>query len=164
VKELLLQLAIYNEWANQRLSESILSLPEETLTSVVPSSFNSIHATLLHMWDAENIWWQRLKLQENIIRPSERFNGTTIDISASLLHQNRLWKDWVMQASQNALDHVFLYYNTKKEAFKQPVYQMLLHMFNHGSYHRGQLVNMLRQLNVTKIPSTDFIVWSRTRK
>jgi uncharacterized damage-inducible protein DinB len=62
------------------------------------------------------------------------------------------------------LDHVFQYYNSKREYFKQPIFQMLLHVFNHGTYHRGQLVNMLRQLAVEKIPQTDFIVFSRTKK
>jgi uncharacterized damage-inducible protein DinB len=62
------------------------------------------------------------------------------------------------------LEHVFHYQNTKKEQFKQPIYQMLLHMFNHGTYHRGQLVTMLRQLGIQKLPSTDFIEWSRRKK
>ena len=48
------------------------------------------------------------------------------------------------------IEHVFQYYNSKKEHFKSPVYQMLMHVFNHGTYHRGQLVNMLRQLGVEK--------------
>jgi len=47
--------------------------------------------------------------------------------------------------------------------YKQPVCQMILHVFNHGTYHRGQLVNMLRQLGIEKIPQTDFIVWSRKK-
>jgi uncharacterized damage-inducible protein DinB len=40
---------------------------------------------------------------------------------------------------------------------------MLLHLFNHGTYHRGQLVNQLRQLGIAKIPPTDFIIWSRKK-
>jgi uncharacterized damage-inducible protein DinB len=40
---------------------------------------------------------------------------------------------------------------------------MLLHLFNHNTYHRGQLVTMLRQLGMDKIPATDFIVWSRKK-
>jgi uncharacterized damage-inducible protein DinB len=43
------------------------------------------------------------------------------------------------------------------------VYQILLHLANHNTYHRGQLVNMLRQLGVEKIPQTDFVVWSRKK-
>ena len=66
-------------------------------------------------------------------------------------------------ASELSLDHVFHYYTTKKELIKLPVYQMLLHVFNHGTYHRGQLVTILRELGVEKIPQTDFIVWSRKK-
>jgi uncharacterized damage-inducible protein DinB len=40
---------------------------------------------------------------------------------------------------------------------------MMLHVFNHGTYHRGQLVNMLRQLGIEKIPPTDFSVWSKKK-
>lgn len=130
----------------------------------LPSSFNSIHLTFLHMWDAESIWWQRMKLQEVITAPSANFKGNTKDVAAALVHQNRLWESWVNNASDSALQHVFFYRNNKKEQFKQPVYQVLLQVFNHGTYHRGQLVNMFRQLQIGKIPQTDFIVWSRERK
>ena len=44
------------------------------------------------------------------------------------------------------------YTGTKKEQFKQPVCDVLLHVFNHGTYHRGQLVTMLRQLGASNIP------------
>lgn len=163
MKELLKQLAAYNIWANQKLTEILLSLPDEKLKQELPSSFKSLFATVLHMLDAESIWWQRMKLNERIVRPSENFNGTMKDVSLELLQQNNQWQDWINNASDMALEHVFQYYNLKKESFKQPVYQMLLHVLNHGTYHRGQLVNMLRQLGVEKIPQTDFIVWSRKK-
>ena len=163
MKELLTQLAAYNTWANQKLMETILSLPEEKQTAEVPSSFNSIYKTVLHMWDAESAWWQRMKLHERIIIPSENFNGTIRDIINGLMQQNQQWLGWVNTASDNALDHVFQYQNSKKEQFKQPIFQMLLHVFNHGTYHRGQLINMLRQLGVEKVPQTDFIIWSRKK-
>lgn len=115
------------------------------------------------MLDAENIWWQRMKLQERIIRPSENFTGDMKDAGNALINQNRQWAEWISSANEHQLHHVFHYQNTKKEQFKQPIYQMLLHMLNHGTYHRGQLVNMLRQLEVEKVPATDFIVWSRRK-
>ena len=164
MKELLKQLSVYNIWATQKLVEVILSLDEEKQNRQLPSSFNSLYNTLLHMWDAENIWWQRMKLQERIIAPSENFNGTIEDICNNLLQQERQWEVWISNASELSIDHVFAYTNTKREHFKQPIYQMLLHVFNHGTYHRGQIVNMLRQLGVEKIPQTDFIVWSRKKK
>jgi uncharacterized damage-inducible protein DinB len=164
MKELLSQLAAYNTWANQKLTDAILALPEEKQMQELPSSFKSLYATLLHMWDAESIWWQRMKLHEHCIAPSENFKGNMKDVVNGLLQQNRQWHDWVNSATEPMLDHVFQYYNSKREYFKQPIFQMLLHVFNHGTYHRGQLVNMLRQLAVEKIPQTDFIVFSRTKK
>jgi len=161
MKELLQQYAAYNAWANQRLLDAILKLPEELHLRETPSSFPTLHATVLHMWDAQSTWWQRMKLQENVIPPSVHFKGNTRDAINGFLHQNMLWEGWVKNATEAALQHVFQYYNSKKEHFKQPVYQVLLQAFNHDTYHRGQMVTMLRSMNIDKIPNTDFISWTR---
>jgi uncharacterized damage-inducible protein DinB len=163
MKEILQQMAAYNSWANQKILEVILGLPEEKQKQELPSSFKSLYDTVLHMWNAESAWWQRMKLQERIQAPSEYFKGSFAELCGSLGQQNYLWQDWVEQATEAALEHVFQYQNNKKEQFKQPIFQMLLHVFNHGTYHRGQLVNMLRQLGLEKLPQTDFIVWSRKK-
>ena len=163
MKELLKQYASYNCWASQRLIDVLLALPEEKQMAEIPSSFNSLHKTVLHMWDAESIWWQRMKMQERIVVPSENFMGNLQDATNGLLNQSKLWYEWVSNASDLSLEHVFQYYNNKKEYFKQPVYQTIQHVFNHGTYHRGQLVTMLWQFGVEKIPATDFIVWCRKK-
>jgi len=163
MKELLKQFAAYNIWANQKLADLILSLTNEQQTKEIASSFNSLYKTVLHMWDAESIWWQRMKLHERIIRPSENFKGSMQDVVNGLMQQNRQWEEWVGNASDLSIAHVFQYQNSKREQFKQPIYQMVLHLFNHGTYHRGQLVTILRQLGIEKIPETDFIVWSRKK-
>ncbi len=141
------------------MTESILSLSEETVEKAVISSFSSLKLTLLHMWNAENIWWQRIKLAETI-QPIENANSIQ-EITAGLVAQSKQWEAWVEKSTPAAFEHQFIYYNSKKERFKQPVYQVLLHLFNHGTYHRGQLVTMLRQLGIVSIPSTDFIVFTR---
>jgi uncharacterized damage-inducible protein DinB len=163
MKEILVQLSIYHLWANQQLVTLIRQLPEAQQQQKLSSSFSSLYHTLLHMWSAESIWWQRLKLQERVIAPMDHFNGSFSELSQQYLLQNQQWQEWVASAQEHMLEHVFHYQNTKREQFKQPVYQMLLHLFNHGTYHRGQIVNMLRQLGVEKIPQTDFIVWSRKK-
>ena len=163
MKELLQQLAVYNIWANQKILDVILALPEEKQKQELPSSFKTLFDTVLHMWNAESIWWQRMKLQERIISPMETFKGSMQELANELLQQNHQWQEWVNNATDAALDHVFQYQTIKQEQFKQPIYQMLLHVFNHGTYHRGQLINMLRQLGVEKLPQTDFIVWSRKK-
>ena len=162
MKELMLQYAMYHLWANGLLLDAVDQLPAEQQNRELASSFNSFYKTILHIWDAESVWWQRMKLQERISIPSEFFAGTTKELIANLLQQNAQWQDWIGNAQEHMLQHEFIYQNSKKESFKQPVYQMLLHLFNHGTYHRGQMVNMLRQVGIEKIPQTDFIVWSRS--
>lgn len=162
MKTLLVQFAAYNLWANGVLTTAVQALPHPLQVQPVNSSFPGLQATLLHMWDAESIWWQRLKLQEQITRPSAQFSGSTAAVVKGLLEQSRQWAEWVQGAHKHMLEHQFIYRNSKRETFKQPVYQVLLHLFNHSTYHRGQLVTMLRQLNSTSIPETDYIVWSRS--
>jgi uncharacterized damage-inducible protein DinB len=163
MKEIFIQLSAYNTWANQLLLTAIEQLPAEKQKQEVPSSFGSLYHTLLHMWSAESIWWQRMKLLERIVVPAENFNGDLKDIGNGLLQQNRQWQEWIANAQEHMLQHVFQYQNSKREQFKQPIFQMLVHVFNHGTYHRGQLVNQLRQTGSEKIPGTDFIAWARRR-
>ena len=163
MKQLLKQLTHYQLWANQQVLTVIQNLPEEKAHAEVASSFPSIFKTVLHIWDAESVWWQRVKLQERIIMPSLEFNGNIQEASAGLMQQDLLWKNWVEHASDISLEHTIQYYNTKKENFKQPVWQIVLHVVNHSTYHRGQLINMLRQVGVEKLPHTDFIYWTRKK-
>ena len=163
MKELLAQYAAFNLWANQKMTDAIMLLPEEKINAEIISSFPSLFKTVLHLLDGESIWWQRLKLQEHIERPSETFTGSFEELQKKLLQQSSLFSEWVSNANEPQLQHVFAFVR-EKEQYKMQVCNMLLHLFNHNSYHRGQLVTMLRQSGVTKIPSTDFFAYVRSKK
>lgn len=163
MKKLLLQYASYNVWANQRMVESISNLADDQINREINSSYKSIYATLLHLWDAEAIWWQRLKLQEQIDVPSVQFKGSILELGNNLMKQSKQWKEWVDLATEAALEHEFIYRNSKKEQFKQPVNEVLIHLFNHQSYHRGQLITMFRQVGLEVVPNTDFTNFSRKK-
>ena len=163
MKQLLQQYAAYNVWANKIFTERIAQLPQETIHKETKSSFNSIYKTVVHLMDVESIWWQRLKLQEHVEWPGISFNGNFEELSQQLMLLSKQWNEWVHSTNEVNLTHVFAYQNSKKEHFKQPVYEMLLHLFNHQTFHRGQLVTMLRQNGIEKIPATDFIVFSRSK-
>lgn len=163
MKKLLLQYASYNVWANQKLVDCIDNLTDEQIKRKINSSFKSIYATLIHLWDAESIWWQRVKLQEQINVPGSHFNGSVLELGNNLLRQSKQWKEWVDIATEAALEHEFIYRNSKKEQFKQPLYDTLLHLFNHQSYHRGQLITMFHQVGLQNIPNTDFVTFCRKK-
>jgi uncharacterized damage-inducible protein DinB len=155
MKELFQQYAAHNFWATKLLVDVIKALPEENYTKEIPSSFPSLYKTIQHMWLAEEVWWKRHKLVENIVIESEKFEGSFTELVNHFTKQSQQWKAWVDGCTEAQLQHVFAYIR-QKEQYKLPTYQMLLHIFNHATYHRGQLVTMLRNLGVTKIPSTDF--------
>jgi len=164
MKQLLQQYAAYNHWANKVLTDRIAQLPEEIITKETPGSFPSLFATVVHLVDIESIWWQRMRLQEQVEWPGKTFQGDFEALSRQLLLLSQQWYEWIAAAHESSLIHVFAYYNSQKEYFKQPVCEMLMHLFNHQSYHRGQLVAMLRQNGIRKIPRSDFIVFSRKKE
>ena len=163
MKKIFDQYAAYNLFANQRITEVIGNMTDEKIHMPIESSFDSIYKTLLHMWTSESVWWQRMKLVENPERPIESFTGPVNELINNFLAQSRQWKEWTSIATEAALSHEFIYRNTKTDQFKQPVHEMLLHLFNHQSYHRGQLITMLRQCGETKIPNTDLIAFLRKK-
>ena len=163
MKQLLQQYAAYNLWANKILLERLAQLHHEILQKETDSSFGSIYKTLEHLMEVESIWWQRLKLQEHVQFPDKDPNENFHGLSINLLALSKQWNDWVSGANEKNITHVFGYQNTKKEFFKQPVYEMLLHLFNHQTFHRGEIITMLRQNGIDKIPATDFIVFSRSK-
>ena len=164
MKELLGQYAAYNHWANKSISDHILKLEQTHHHQHVESSFPTLHDTILHMWMAETAWWQRVKLQEKITIPNAADNPAMQDVVNGLLTQSALWEEWVKNASEMMLMHVYAFQNSKKELCKQPVSETVMHVINHSTYHRGQLVTMMRTLGDKTIPQTDFSVFARKKK
>lgn len=160
MKELLQQYAAYNIWATKLLVDIINKLSDEEINKEIASSFPSLYKTMQHMWFAEEVWWKRMKLVENIELESKDFTGSFEEMANKLAKQSQQFDEWVNGATETQLQHVFAYVRNK-EQFKIPVYQMLQHVFNHATYHRGQMVTLLRQLGVDKIPSTDFSTFLR---
>ena len=162
MKELLCQYAAYNVWANHKLLFHIQQMEEAKWYQQVPSSFDSLYKTILHMWDAESGWWQRMRLHEHLVIPSANFDPSLKDACNGLMQQSLQWEPFIQQSlNEDAINSLLMYKNSRGEHFAQPVREVLLHVFNHSTFHRGQLVTMMRQLGETNIPATDFIAFAR---
>ena len=161
MKELLQQYSSYNLWANEIITDKILQLPAAILYSEMNSSFGSIYKTVIHLMDVETIWWQRLKLYEHVEWPGINYHEPFEILAKDLLNLSKRWNEWIHDANEASLTHEFEYKNSNKKSFRQPVFEMLLHLFNHQTFHRGQIITMMRQNEVDTIPATDFIVYSR---
>lgn len=163
MKKLLQQYAAYNLWANQQLFNTMLALPQQTQQQEVVSSFPSLYKTVFHMLGAESLWWQRLQLVHTPVPPDKTVYDTAEKVCTVLLQQSSTWATWVSGLDDATLQKNIVYKNLAGQQFEQPVHELLLHIFNHSTYHRGQLVMMFRQLGVEKIPQTDFAYWLRVK-
>ena len=164
MKELLLQYAQYNVWANKLIIDVLLKLEEGAADKEIISSFPSVFKTVMHTWSAESIWLQRLLLAERPVWQEDVFAGN-IEAACSEWQKTsaELVKFVEKQYDDKALQHVLQFYDRQKNSYKMPVYQVLHHVFNHSTYHRGQLITMLRQLGLTKLPQTDFTAFVRQK-
>ena len=164
MRELLLRCAMHNMWANQRLLAVLNGLTAEQLDKDLGSSFPSLRATAYHMWNSEGIWLQRLQLASPVLPPAKGFEGSWQEFAQRFARQNEQLKDFIATASDARLAHTIEYNHPARGICKSTVENTLLTMFHHATYHRGQLVTMLRQLGVSKIPSTDFIEYTLSKK
>jgi uncharacterized damage-inducible protein DinB len=129
-----------------------------------PHRLEAMKGLVLEMWDEGVLWWQRLKLQEAIVRPAKDFSGSLREAFSAVQVQDTLWESWVAHAQQMALDHVFQYYDSKRYCHKLPVYKMLLHIFNHASQCRGALLDRMREAGLEEVPAIDLISKGKTKR
>jgi uncharacterized damage-inducible protein DinB len=158
VRDFLLRYALYNQWAHKRLLDLISGLSPEQQHQTIPSSFDSLYKTLFHVWGAESLWLGRLNLAPITIT-GDPFNGSMRDLSNALEFADQQWVDWFASKDDKQLTEILHYKNKAGQPFQQTFDLLLQHIFNHSTYHNGQLVTMLRALGIDKIPSTDFSAW-----
>ncbi len=160
VKDLFLKYALYSQWAHKRLLDFINTLSAEQQHAIIPSSFNSLYKTVYHIWAAESLWLGRLN-QDPMKISDDPFNGVFEKLKLSLELVDQQWVDWFNLKEDIQLTQNIRYNNQAGQPFNEPYDLLLIHIFNHNTYHNGQLVAMLRALAVDKIPATDFIAWVR---
>lgn len=158
-KLILDRLAGYNLWANTRSVERLQREPDEVLDRDVASSFPSLLSTLLHMRDAENAWMHRLEGITPVPWPAEEDRS----IGTVLKYTQRL-HDLVLARNEGWLLDTVTYHDLRGNEHEQGRWEMLIHCFNHGTQHRGQLITMMRTLGLAEIPANDLIVYQRSLK
>jgi len=156
-------LVAYNRWANQRFFDALRRLPAEPYAREMKSSHGGIHGTLAHIVGAERNWLTRwLRSREAIALAS-----SGVDQLASLSDLRVHWEKTCDEMAQfletltdRKLQEAVTTTNPRGETFVGKIWQMIQHVVDHSSYHRGQIVTMLRQLGMAP-PSTGLIRFYR---
>ena len=153
----------YHYWARDVILDAVTPLTPEQFTRQVDSSFKSVRDTVAHIYAADWIWYARWHGE-----------APTSLIAYDSFHDvgaiRQAWTDlegkvraFVEELGESGVTGVFEYTLLSGAAAATPFSQMLTHVVNHGSYHRGQVTTLLRQLGAPPPKSTDMITFYRLR-
>ncbi|HVH89186.1 MAG TPA: DinB family protein [Terriglobales bacterium] len=147
----------YNDWANDRVLGAVANVEPDLYKRSLGSSFESLHDTVAHILAAEWIWLERWFGRSPAALPKgSDFAG--LDEITHKLHEVRSErKRWFSSLSADALSQTVNYRNLRGHIYGYPLWQQLTHVVNHSTYHRGQVITMLRQLG-QEVVSTDFLL------
>ena len=156
------QLYDYNSWANHRTLDACAPLSEEQFTRDLHSSFRSVRDTLAHIMLVEWLWLERWQGRSPDKYPPATDFPTLELVRRRSTEVERNLLDYIGSLTQQDLDRVISHKTVAGVPQAGPLWQMLQHLVNHGTYHRGQVAATLRQLDA-KPASTDLILFYRER-
>ena len=148
----------FNRWATNRLLGAAALLSPADLTRDLGTSHGSVRGTLVHILWAEWIWLQRWRGESpKRVFAQDEYPGVDA-IESRWRDVERDQQDFIAALTDDRLNARLSYENLQGQRWEYSLAHMMQHVVNHSSYHRGQVVTLLRQLGQTP-PGTDFLVF-----
>ncbi len=138
----------YNGWANHRCLQKISSqLPE----------YQELNIKFSHIISAEEIWYNRIEPLP--YQPLPLFAGQPWERLSNRMEQSQhRWLELINATVE--WSKVIHYENTSGTPYQTRLEDIVIHVVNHGTYHRGQIALLLRQQDQDPL-ATDYIVFNR---
>jgi uncharacterized damage-inducible protein DinB len=167
LRKLLLAQTDYSAWATRLVLDACSSLTPDQLDSELGASHSSLLRTFRHIHDGERVWLRRLIEVDNERLPP----GPAPEHSFEFIVQSwpELWRgyrEWIEAVSADELmEEISTLLPSTVLAggaeLRVPRWQIVLHAVNHSTFHRGQIITMLRALGATP-PATDLTFYCLT--
>ncbi|MEG0848453.1 MAG: DinB family protein [Flavobacterium sp.] len=154
LKKIMSNYADYNLWVNQQFVNWLTTKSDDLLYAEVSSSFSNIMKTLDHIWSTEEYWFSIISETSPIEKKAED-ELSKEEIFAGLLNSSVNLKDIIHSLSEEDLVKEVKISNPWFEC-ELPISDYLLQVINHGTYHRGQIVTMGRNIGITDASNTDY--------
>jgi uncharacterized damage-inducible protein DinB len=152
----------YNAWADRRVLEAASALNSEQFTKQLGSSFSSVRDTLSHIYGVEWLWLERFQGRSPSVIPDDSQFADIAKLKASWAAFEPTLLNFVRGLTQEDLDRVMEYKTMKFGVYRNSLWQSMQHLVNHGTYHRGQVTTMLRQLGAQPV-LTDLMHFCRAQ-
>ena len=134
----------------ERIIRMVEKVGVEKTNSFIESSFPSIFKTLLHVLDAQYLWLYRLKNDHFPDAPSKSFDGNISDLIKLIRSTSESLKQFVSEMKSSDLNKTLTYKDSEGKIHSSPFSETILHCINHSTFHRGQIITMLRQLDAKR--------------
>jgi len=153
----------YNYWARDRVLDAVATITPEQFIRPMGNSFNSIRDTVAHICTAERIWITRLtgEKPQGLQKPDRLPDVDAVRKEWAKLEGEM--REQLARLGPEAVERTIAYQDLRGDDQLDVIWQMLQHVVNHGTYHRGQITTMLRQLDAVPPKSMDLIAFYRER-
>jgi uncharacterized damage-inducible protein DinB len=155
-----LMLAYYNQWANQQLYTRLLQLTPAQLNLDCGGYFQSLLKTANHLLVGDVLWFERINAW-----PSSDYALDQLlyaDIELLRLKRDEIDQclvDFISTFNAAFASH-WISYLRRNIHYREPLTEVLAHLFNHQTHHRGQMHSMLLQLTGESL-ALDLIYFQR---
>jgi uncharacterized damage-inducible protein DinB len=154
----------YHCWARDRILDAVQPLTHEQYTRDMGNSFRSIRDTLVHIYGADLVWYERWRGGSPRALADPSGFPDVPSLRRAWTDLGRMYREHVEELGEDGISRVLHYHLLNGQPCANAFWEMLQHVVNHGCYHRGQLTTMLRQLGATAPKPMDLIVFYRERQ
>lgn len=148
----------YNQWANERVFAAAADLSLGQLRRNLDTSHGSLWGTLVHIVWGEWLWLGRWQRKSQGPGPDPRQCGDFRSLCSRWREVEQAQRAFIDGLTETALAERISYENPPGVTWIYPLSEMVRHVVNHSSYHRGQVTTLLRQLGAMAV-ATDFLVF-----
>jgi uncharacterized damage-inducible protein DinB len=136
----------YHRWATEQVLQQAQALDAERQMRNLQGSFGTLYDTLAHLFQADSIWLDRLEGKQLRSREEYGAPGCTYDLGDAWLkvidRMIQLAEEW----GEDDWNGKFAFKLLNGTPYENVRWQVIMHVVNHGTHHRGQITHMLRQL------------------
>ncbi len=147
----------YSGWASRKVMDAALALPPEDQIKPMGVSHENIAKTLAHIYFGDAIWYSRIANPSYPVPNHDALPSLDFVVQEWPRLQAK-WEAWADAANDADITRQIPFKSRFVGNAGLPAWQIVMHVVNHGTLHRGQIVGMLRQLGVTP-PSTDILFY-----
>ena len=150
----------FTAWASRRLVQAAAALSQVELTRDFKHADKSVLGTLVHTFAADRVWLARVKggVPSRFLDPARDVHLTVLQNDWPAVHTG--WAEFLQSQTNETLGQNISYKDLKGNSWQTPLWQIVLHVVNHASHHRGQVSAMLRAMGHTP-PGVDLIFYYR---